>query len=155
MMHAAQKMARIAVALGLVAAISAAAGTARAGAQISKPQYIAKADAICSSAIVKVSKLGRMYPASRAVAVGAKVLSVDRRTLAALRALTPPAGEEARIRVLLGLADKAINKGIAGVVAAAHNGNSAYMAAARRANAMINTAHAAARKYGFLACARW
>jgi len=56
----------------------------------------------------------------------------------------------------LGLADKAINTGIARVVAAARTGNnSAYMAAARRANALINTAHAAARRYGFSACARW
>jgi len=97
-----------------------------------------------------------MSPASRAAAVGAKVLAVDRRALGALRALTPPAGEAATIRGLLGLADKAINTGIARVVAAARTGNnSAYMAAARRANALINTAHAAARRYGFSACARW
>jgi len=156
MKHAAQKLARIAIALGLVAAIGAAASTASAGAQISKPQYIAKADAICGSAIAKIGKLGRLYPASRAAAVGAKLLAVDRRALGALRALTPPAGEAATIRGLLGLADKAINTGIARVVAAARTGNnSAYMAAARRANALINTAHAAARRYGFSACARW
>jgi hypothetical protein len=155
MKHASQRLSRIAVALGLIAVIGAAGGIANAAVQISKPQYIAKADAICGSAIVKVSKLGRLYPASRAAAVGAKVLDVDRRALAALRALTPPAGQAATIKGLLGLADKAINKGIAGVVTAARGSNTAYTAAARRANALINTAHAAARKYGFSACARW
>lgn len=153
---ATQRLARIAVALGLIAAIGGAATTAKASVQISKPQYIAKADAICGSAIVKISKLGRLYPASRAAAVGAKILDVDRRALAALRALTPPAGQTTTIKGLLGLTDKAINKGIAGVVAAARTGNnSAYMAAARRATALINTAHAAARRYGFSTCARW
>lgn len=156
MKHAAQKLAGTAVILGLVAALGVTATAASGGTQLSKPQYIAKADAICGSAIIKIRKLGRLYPASRAAAIGAKVLAIDRRTLGTLRALTPPASEAAAIRRLLGLADKAINKGIAGVVAAARTGNnSAYTAAARRANALINTAHAAARRYGFSACARW
>jgi hypothetical protein len=156
MKHASQRLARIAASLCLIAAIGGAATTANAGAQISKPQFIAKADAICGSAIVKISKLGRLYPASRAASVGAKILAVDRRTLAALRALTPPAGEAAKIKGLLGLTDKAINTGIAGVVTAARSGsNDAYLAAARRATALINTAHKAARRYGFSTCARW
>jgi hypothetical protein len=156
MNHAAQKLARIVVAFGLVAAFGVSASTASAGAQISKRQYIGKADAICGSAIVKIRKLGRLYPASQAAAVGGKVLAVDRRALGALRALTPPAGETATIKRLLGLADKSINKGIARVVAAARTGNnSAYKAAARRATTLINTAHAAARRYGFSACSRW
>jgi hypothetical protein len=151
-----QRLAGIGVALCLVAATGAVAGTANATVQISKRQYVVKADAICGSAIVKVSKLGRLYPASRAATVGAKVLLVDRHALAALRALTPPAGQAVTIRALLGLADKAINKGIAGVVTAARTGsNSAYVAAARRATVLINAAHAAARRYGFSACARW
>lgn len=139
----------------VVAVASAAATTAGASAQLTKPQYIAKGDAICTTAIVRLGRLGRLYPAARAAANGDKWLAIDRRTLAALRALTPPADDRAAVSRMLGLANVAINQGIVGVVAAARSGNAAYMAAARRAQSLIDTAHAAARAYGFSSCARW
>ncbi len=145
------------LALGLaLAAAAIASGTATASSQLTKQQYIGKADAICSSASAQVRKLGRANSRSKVASIGGKWLAIDRRALAAVRQLAPPSSDRATIANAIHLADIAINKGIAGVIEAAKSGNGAsYNAAARRASALINKAHAAARAYGFSACARW
>ena len=146
------------IALVAVTAVAALAATTGANAvgQLTKPRYIAKADALCAAADAKVTKLGPMVPASRAVAVGTKVLAIDRGALAALRALTPPASQQAAVAKLMTLATAAINTGIAGVVTAARSGSaSGFSAAVKRAQLLINKAHAAARAFGLSACASW
>jgi hypothetical protein len=147
---------RVAGFLGVARGVSFAATTASAGTQLTKPQYIAKADALCAAAGAKVSKLGPLVPASRSVAVGGKVLSIDRAALAALRGLTPPVSERTAVARLLKLADAAINTGIAGVVSAAKSGSAPVFATAvRRAQTLVDRAHAAARSFGLRACASW
>jgi hypothetical protein len=142
--------------LGVAVVVALGATTAGASAQVTKPQYIAKADALCAAADAKVSKLGALVPAPRAVAIGGKILTIDRAALAALRALTPPASERAAVARLLRLADVAINTGIAGVVSAARSGSApAFAAAVRRAQMLVDRAHAAARSFGLYACASW
>ena len=144
--------------LGVAVVVALAATTAGASAstQLTKPQYIAKADALCAAADAKVSKLGPLVPASRSVAVGGKVLAIDRAALAALRGLTPPASERVAVAKLLKLADAAINTGIAGVVSAAKSGSaSAFASAVRRAQMLTDRAHAAARSFGLYECASW
>jgi hypothetical protein len=140
-----------------LAALAVSAGSASASARVTKAQYIAKGDAICGTAIVQLRRLGYLRGGRAAVASrGKRWLAIDRRTLAALRRLTPPAADRARVKRLLGLGDVAINKGVVGAIEAAKNGsNAGYSAAARRATAMINRAHAAARAYGFRVCPRW
>jgi hypothetical protein len=143
--------------LGVAVMVALAATTAAsASAQLTKPRYIAKADAICTAADAKVSKLGALVPASRSVAVGGKVVAIDRAALAALRGLTPPASERVAVAKLLELADAAINTGIARVVSAAKSGSaSAFASAVRRAQMLVDRAHAAARSFGLYECASW
>jgi hypothetical protein len=144
------------LAVAVVVAPGATTAGASASAQVTKAQYIAKADALCAAADEKVSKLGPLVPASRSVAVGGKVLAIDRAALAAIRGLTPPASERVAVAKLLKLADAAINTGIAGVVSAAKSGSApAFAAAVRRAQMLVDTAHAAARSFGLHACASW
>lgn len=148
---------RLAVALALCALLSgAAAADVQAAADLSKAGYIAKGDAICRTASAQLRKLPPTTTMASVVAKGPRWLSIDRRALKSLRALSPPAADRARISALLALADKSINKGIAGFIAAAKRGNAAgWVSAGRRAQTMINAAHRAARAYGFGACARW
>jgi hypothetical protein len=144
------------LAVAVVVALGATTAGASASAHVTKPQYIAKADALCAAADAKVSKLGALVPASRVVSVGGKVLTIDRAALAALRGLTPPASERAAVARLLKLADVAINTGIAGVVSAAKSGSApAFATAVRRAQMLVDRAHAAARTFGLYACASW
>ncbi|MBA3366268.1 MAG: hypothetical protein H0U03_10880 [Actinobacteria bacterium] len=148
-------LAGLLAAAGLASTATATVG-APSVARLSKEAYIKQGDAICQRAIADLRKLGRLYPARKAAAVGSRYLAIDRRTLAALRSLSAPPADRDRIRKLLALADTAINKGIVGVVAAARSGNKArYTAAVKKAQAMIDKAHASARAYGFSACARW
>ena len=95
MKHAAQKLARIAIALGLVAAIGAAASTASAGAQISKPQYIAKADAICGKYNQQVKLLANPKNLSDLAKVADKTLPILDHAISDIRKLEPPASEKA------------------------------------------------------------
>jgi hypothetical protein len=144
--------------LGVAVVVALAGTTAGASAttQVTKPQYIAKADALCAAADAKVSKLGPLVPAPRSVAVGGKVLAIDRAALAALRGLTPPASERVAVAKLLKLAAAAINTGIAGVVSAAKSGSAAAFASSvRRAQMLTDRAHAAARSFGLHECASW
>jgi hypothetical protein len=140
----------------VVVALAATTASASASTQLTKPRYIAQADAICTAADAKVSKLGPLVPASRSVAVGGKVLAIDRAALAALRRLSPPASERVAVAKLLVLADAAINTGVAGVVSAAKSGSaSAFASAVRRAQMLADRAHAAARSFGLHECASW
>jgi hypothetical protein len=144
------------VVAGAVVAFGATSLAAGASTQLTKPQYIAKGDAICATAIRQIKQLGPLSGRAGAAAYGSRWLTIDRRTLAGLRRLSAPAADRAKIAALLQLADVAINKGVAPAVSAAKSGSSAnYQTAARRAAALINRAHAAARAYGFSACARW
>jgi hypothetical protein len=139
-----------------VVAFAATSLSAGASAQLTKPQYIAKGDSICAGAIVQLRSLGYLRGGRASVAkVGSKWLVIDRRTLAALRRLAPPAADKATVTKLLKLADTAINTGVVNAIAAAKRSDAAYVTAARQATAMINKAHAGARAYGFSACSRW
>lgn len=132
------------------------ASTASASPQLTKPQYIAKADALCSSAVAQIRRLSPLYPASRTAAIGDRWLAIDRATLAKLRALSPPAADRATVSHILALASTAINKGLVAVVAAAKARNSTgYATASQRFGAMIKQARAAAARYGASECARW
>lgn len=150
-------MLKFAVGLVACALVGAAVATPSPGASsLTKRQFIARGDAICRSATVQISKLPQRTTMPVVAAKGARWLAINRRALKALRALTPPRRDRARVRAMFVLADRSINKGIAGFVAAARSGNlAAFIAAGRRAQAMINTGHRAARAYGFKACARW
>ena len=147
---------RAAVVAATVVAFCATSLGAGASTQLTKPQYIAKGDAICGTAIRQLKQLGSLTGRPGAARYGAQWLTIDRRTLAGLRRLSVPPADRTTITALLKLADVAINKGVAPAVSAAKSGSSAnYQAAAKRAVAMINRAHAAARAYGFSACSRW
>ncbi len=149
------RLLRLAAALVIVLGLTASETTA--GAQLTKPQYIAKANAICATAIADLKNLGgKLYPVQTAARVGDRWLAADRRALAKLRALSAPAGERGKILSMLQLADATINQGIAGVVKAAKSGsNGAYQAAALRALKLATKSTAAARAYGLAVCARW
>ena len=135
--------------------VAVTCGTASAHSSLTKPQYIARGDAICGAAAAQVAKLGTLNRPLLAK-YGYKWLAIDRNALSALRGLAPPAADRATAARLLALADAAINKGVAGVVAAAKSGtNAQFFAAEERASVLINTAHAGARAYGFRACATW
>ena len=111
---------------------------------------------LCGTASAQIRKLGPLSGRAAVAAYGNTWLQIDRRTLTALRGLTPPAADRATTSRLLHLADLAINTGIADATEAAKSGSNArFLAAARRAGTLINTAHTAARAYGFSACARW
>lgn len=145
-------------ALVLALAVTLAVGTATAQARptLTKPQYVAKANAICKQVIADLKPLVRLYPRTRAARVGDKWLAIDRQALRKLRALSAPPADRATVRKLLALADTAINKGIVEVVRAAKSGsNPAYNAAVRRAQKMLDQAERASRSYGLVTCARW
>ena len=148
---------KIAVALAACAVLSGvAASNSQAAANLTKRQTIAKGDAICSATIGELARLAPTVSMASIVAKGDRWLAINRRTLRKLRALNEPAADRVQFRKLTSLADRSINKGIVGVIAGARTRNPAtFAAAARRAQAMINAAHRAARAYGFRACARW
>ena len=150
-------MSRFAIGLALCALLSGAVvAESEAAANLSKPAYIAQADKICKQASVQLRKLPPTTTMASVVKKGPRWLQIDRKALKSLRALSPPPADRARITALLALADRSINKGIAGFIAAARKGSmTAYVAAGRRAQTMINAAHRSARAYGFSACARW
>ena len=147
-------------AAGLLAAIAAlvvlvAAASGEAGTNLTKQQWKKQADALCAAAIAKNHKHNPLYPAAKAAAVGDQVVAVSRRTMRSIRALQPPAAERAAVARLLALGDAAVG-GLARAIAAAKSGNEqAFMTAARRADTLVDKAHAAARGYGLRACARW
>jgi hypothetical protein len=92
---------------------------------------------------------------ARAAKVGDRWVKIDRQTLAKVRALQEPAADRAKITRLEHLADVAINKGIAGLVAAAKSGSkSRYNAAAVRAGKLIKPLHNGAVAYGFKVCTK-
>jgi hypothetical protein len=139
-----------------LAVLAAGAVTSSAAPQLTKPQYIAKADALCNTALSQIKALAPLYPLTRTAAIGDKWLAIDRRALAKLRALAPPPSDRATAARILGLADVTINKGLASVVAAAKARNAAaYAKASRQFGEMLRRAHAAAAAYGLGACARW
>ena len=150
-------MTRFVVGLALCALLGGAVvADSEAAPNLSKAAYIAKGEAICRSASVQLRKLPPTTTMASVVRKGPKWLAIDRKGLKSLRALSPPAADRARIAALLVLADRSINKGIAGFIAAAKKGNmTAYVNAGRRAQTMIDAAHRSARAYGFSACARW
>jgi hypothetical protein len=148
---------KIAVVLAACAVLSGvAASESQAAANLTKRQTIAKGDAICRATIGELARLAPAVSMASMVAKGDRWLAINRRTLRKLRALRPPAADRAQFRRMTTLADRSINKGIVGVIAAARTRDPAkFVAAARRGQAMINAAHRAARAYGFRACARW
>lgn len=150
-------MLKIGVVLTACAVLSGvAASNTQASTNLTKRVLIAKGDAVCSSTIAQLARLRPAVSLASVVAKGDRWLAINRRALRKLRALKPPAADRARTRRMMNLADRSINKGIVGVIAAARTGNLAtYIAAARRGQAMVNAAHRAARAYGFKACARW
>jgi hypothetical protein len=132
-----------------------AAASSQAAPNLTKQQWTKQADALCAAAIAKNNKYNPLYPAAKAAAVGDKVVAVNRRTMRSLHALQPPEAEKASVGRLLALGDAAVG-GVARAVAAAKSGNEqSFVTAARRAQALIVKAHAAARAYGLQACARW
>lgn len=149
------RLLRLATVLTIVAGLTAS-GTS-AGAELTKPQYVAKANAICATAIADLKKLGgKLYPIRTAARVGDRWLAADRRALKKLRALSPPAADSAKIRSMLGMADATVNQGIVGVVKAAKSGNNAaYQTALKRAQKLLNKTKAAVRAYGLSVCSRW
>jgi len=136
--------------------VLAAASDVAAAPTLSKPQFKRRANAICASAHAKVLRVAPLYPIARTAKIGDKWLKIDRDALAALRAITPPASERARVRRLLALTDKTINTGLADLVKAAKAGNkSKYNSASRRFTTLLIASHKAAGDYGLPACFSW
>ena len=147
-------VARLAAAVATIVVLVAAASS-QAAPSLTKQQWKKQADALCASAIAQNHKYNPLYPAAKAAAVGDKVVAVSRRTMRSLHALQPPTAEKTSVGRLLTLGDAAVN-GLARAIVAAKSGNEqAFVTAARRAQALIDKAHAAARAYGLQACARW
>ena len=141
--------------LALATLAAAASASGEAAPSLTKQQWKKQADALCAAAITQNHKYNPLYPAAKAAALGDKVVAVSRRTMRSLHALQPPTAEKASVGRLLALGDAAVN-GVARAVASAKSGNEqAFVTAARRAQALIDKAHAAARAYGLQACARW
>ena len=61
----------------IAALVAAASGPA--STQLSKPQYIAKGDALCGSASVQIRKLGPLSGRAAVAAYGNTWLQIDRR----------------------------------------------------------------------------
>jgi hypothetical protein len=146
---------RIGVTLTLAVAL-AAASTANASRELTKPQYIARADAICAAAHAKIVRLAPLTPMSRTAKIGDRWLAIDRTALASLRKLTPPAADRVTATRILALTDKTINTGLANVVKAAKARNTArYGSASLVFGQLLRASHAAAGRYGLSACSRW
>ena len=145
----------MAVATCVVVALTAV-GAAGAKPQLTKPQYVARADAICSAAHARILKIAPLAPMARTAKIGDRWLSIDRSALSSLRALTPPASDRATATRILGLTDKTINTGLAGLVKAAKSGSvTGYATAGARFGQLLRASHAAASRYGLSSCATW
>ena len=117
--------------------VAVTCGTASAHSSLTKPQYIARGDAICGAAAAQVAKLGTLNRPLLAK-YGYKWLAIDRNALSALRGLAPPAADRATAARLLGLADAAINKSVAGVVSAAEVGHERAVRRGREAGERVD-----------------
>ena len=144
---------------GIVTATLAAATMAAAtgaSSQLSKPQYIARADTICAAAHGQIVRLAPLGPLARTAKIGDRWLAIDRAGLRRLHALTPPAADRATIARTLTLADRTVEVGLLGLVRAAKSGaTSAYAAAGARFGILLRASHAAAARYGESACSNW
>lgn len=146
---------RVALTIAMVAAL-AGAGAASARPQLTKPQYVARADAICAAAHARILRISPLAPMARTAKVGDRWLAIDRNALASLRALSPPASDRATASKVLALTDKTINTGLANLVKAAKAHSAAgYAAAGAVFGQLLRASHSAAARYGLSACSRW
>ena len=139
-----------------ISMILIAASPGSAASQLTRPQYIARADAICAAAGAQVIRLAPLAPMNRTAKIGDRWLAIDRHALAALHTLTPPASDRATVAKTLKLADKTVNTGLVALVKAAKSGSAAaYATAGAHFGILLRASHAAAAHYGSSACARW
>jgi hypothetical protein len=133
-----------------------AADAAPAHPLLSKPQYIARGDAICGRAIQQTHAIG-LVPSVAAWGgkAGARLLLIDRTALTALKVLAPPPADAATLRRLLAGASATVAETARGI-SAAHAGKAgAFRTDAARVAVLTRRYQAGARAYGFRVCARW
>jgi hypothetical protein len=145
---------RICLAVAAVGGIAADAAPARP--LLSKPQYIARADVICGRAIQQTHAIG-VVPSVAAWGgtAGARLLSIDRTALAALKVLAPPSTDTTTLHRLLAGASATVAETARGI-GAAHAGNAgSFRAHAAKVAVLTRRYQAGARAYGFRVCSRW
>jgi hypothetical protein len=145
---------RFCLALAVIAGVAADAAPARS--LLSKPQYIARGDAVCARAIAQTHALGAV-PSLQAWGgpAGTRSLSIDRTALAGLEALVPPPGDATTVRRLLAGAMTTIAETARALRAARAGDERTFRAHAASVALLTRRYQAGARAYGFRACARW
>jgi hypothetical protein len=141
-------------ALATIGGIAVDAASARP--LLSKPQYIARGDAICGRAIKQTHAMG-VVPSMQAWggAAGTHLLAIDRSALAALKALPTPPADAATLHALLAGASATVAETANALVAARAGNPSAFRARAGRVAVLTRRYQAGARAYGFRICDNW
>ena len=134
--------------LGAVTALAPLGHAGTDAAQLTKPQFLKKGNAICSRGTQQMNIAGRTtfkspgHPTAKETIAFAKKIAVptQQRVLDQLRALSPPKGDEARVKAILAAAQAAVNKVRANPSLLGGNNGS-------------DKANQLARAYGLTACA--
>jgi hypothetical protein len=93
----------------VVAAVVALAGCGGGGDdRLTKAEYIAQADAICQEANAKIEALGAPETLADLAAMGQQSVQISEQQLAKLRALRPPAEDEATLNGAYDLVEQQI-----------------------------------------------
>lgn len=129
------------------------AGTGGA-APLSKPKYIAQANASCATALAEALAVKAPLEKSgpNAVRYLDRVLSIFDDMIRDLKALAPPPADKATISSLIGSADTSLEQGQRARDALARNDLQGYAAADEASNAAGDEASRIAGDYGIAAC---
>lgn len=133
-----------------MAAAVAACGSSAAG--LSKPEYIARGDALCVAAR---RQLDALPPASTPTEIADylnRSLQINGDMLAKLRALKPPPEDGAQIDGILRDFDAVLAQGRVTQQTAATGGDTATDVAVKELTMAVEKAGADARRYGFKSC---
>ena len=131
------------------------AGAAGASSNLTKPQYIKQADAICGKAIAQTRALGPAGTMASVASKGPHWLTIDNATLKALHALRAPSANSSAIKVLLAGAQAAVTETANAIKAARAGSAAAFLAHGGQAAKLTKHWQAAARRFGFTTCTHW
>jgi len=125
------------------------------GGRLSKPDFIGKANAICSDSNAKIKSLTHPDLADPQATPGAirRVIAIQRHALARLRALRPPEKDEPAIKKWLGLVERELHQTESEVRALERGDRDEVNRANAKSAALDSAAAELAIGYGLKRCA--
>lgn len=139
-------------ALGVLIATVVACGGG--GGELTRVEYVRRANAVCSHAgqAVKDLQVPRAADGDALVSASAAVVAIQRRALERLRGISAPAADRAAMTRWLALVDQTLGQSDASVRAQRSGDVQAALAANANGEALDRRADDLARRYGLTSC---